>query len=112
VPITTDTNLRAAKLRFAVVTGETGRVFLGVAGRNKATGAGALKEFRPTGPGGGIADKFVFESLNRDPLRRAGTGWWRARASRFQSRSPQGGSLLKPRMVSASLCAIKSAQSI
>ena len=71
VPITTDTNLRAAKLRFAVVIGETGRVFLGVAGMNKATGSGVIKEFWPTGAGGGIADELVLESPNGDLLRPA-----------------------------------------
>jgi hypothetical protein len=71
VPITTDTNLRAAKLRFAVVIGETGRVFLGVAGMNKVTGAGVIKEFWPTGAGGGIADELVLESQNGDLLRPA-----------------------------------------
>jgi len=71
VPITTDTNLRAAKLRFAVVIGETGRVFLGVEGMNKATGAGVLKEFWPTGAGGGIADELILESQNGDLLRPA-----------------------------------------
>ena len=64
VPITTDTDLRVAKLRFAVVIGETGRVFLGVAEMNKATGGGVLKEFWPTGAGGGIADELVLESVN------------------------------------------------
>ena len=58
VPITTDTDLRVAKLRFAVVIGETGRVFLGVAGMNKATG-------------GGIADEIVLGSPNGDLLRPA-----------------------------------------
>jgi hypothetical protein len=71
VPLTTDTNLRAAKLRFAVVIGETGRVFLGVAGMNKATGAGVIKEFWPTGAGGGVADEIVLESPSGDLLRPA-----------------------------------------
>jgi len=71
VPITTDTNLRVAKLRFAVVIGETGRVFLGVQGMNKASGAGLIAEFWPTGPGGGIADELVLESQNGDLLRPA-----------------------------------------
>jgi hypothetical protein len=71
VPVTTDANLRAAKLRFAVAIGETGRVFLGVAGMNKATGAGVIKEFWPTGAGGGIADEIVLESPSGDLLRPA-----------------------------------------
>ena len=64
VRVTSDVNLRAVRLRFAVVIGETGRVFLGVAGMNKATGAGVLKEFWPTGAGGGTADELVLESVN------------------------------------------------
>lgn len=71
VRLTTDVNLRVARLRFAVVVGETGRVFLGVAGMNKATGAGVIKEFWPTGAGGGIADELVVESPNGDLLRPA-----------------------------------------
>jgi hypothetical protein len=71
VPITTDTDLRVAKLRFAVVIGETGRVFLGVAEMNKATGGGVLKEFWPTGAGGGVADEIVLESPTGDLLRPA-----------------------------------------
>jgi hypothetical protein len=62
VRLTTDTNLRAARLRFAVVIGETGRIFVGVAGMNKATGAGVIKEFWPTGAGGGVADEFTVET--------------------------------------------------
>jgi hypothetical protein len=57
VRLTTDTTLRVARLRFAAVIGETGRVFLGVAGMNKATGAGVIKEFWPTGADGGVADQ-------------------------------------------------------
>jgi len=71
VPLTTDTTLRVAKLRFAVVIGETGRVFLGVEGMNKATGTGVIKEFWPTGAGGGIADEIVLESASGDLLRPA-----------------------------------------
>ena len=62
VRVTTDTALRAARMRFAVMIGETGRVFLGVAGMNKATGAGVIKEFWPTGAGGGVADEFIIET--------------------------------------------------
>jgi len=58
VRVTTNTDLRASRLRFAAVIGETGRVFLGVAGMNKADGTGVIKEFWPTGAGGGIADAF------------------------------------------------------
>lgn len=58
VPVSSDPNLRVERMRFAAVIGETGRVFLGVAGMNKANGTGVLKEFWPTGSGGGVADSF------------------------------------------------------
>jgi len=64
VRVTSDTSIRAHRIRFAVVVGETGRVFLGVEGMNKATGAGVVKEFWPTGAGGGVADELVLESVN------------------------------------------------
>jgi hypothetical protein len=54
VRVTSDTSIRAHRIRFAVVIGETGRVFLGVAGMNKATGAGILREFWPTTTAGAI----------------------------------------------------------
>jgi hypothetical protein len=60
--VTSDTSIRAHRIRFAVAIGETGRVFLGVQGMNKATGAGVVKEFWPTGAGGGVADELVIES--------------------------------------------------
>lgn len=62
VRVTSDTSIRAHRSRFAVAIGETGRVFLGVAGMNKATSAGVVKEFWPTGAGGGMADELVLES--------------------------------------------------
>jgi hypothetical protein len=62
VRVTSDTSIRAHRIRFAAVIGETGRVFLGVQGMNKATGAGVVKEFWPTGAGGGVADELVIES--------------------------------------------------
>ena len=62
VRVTSDTTIRANRIRFAVAIGETGRVFLGVQGMNKATGAGVVKEFWPTGAGGGVADELVIES--------------------------------------------------
>jgi hypothetical protein len=71
VRLTSDANLRVGRLRFAAVIGEVGRVFLGVAGMNKATGAGVIKEFWPTGAGGGVADELVIESPNGDLLRPA-----------------------------------------
>lgn len=60
--MTSDTSIRAHRIRFAVAIGETGRVFLGVAGMNKASGAGVVKEFWPTGAGGGVADELALES--------------------------------------------------
>ncbi|HOK45259.1 MAG TPA: hypothetical protein PLK67_04975 [Bryobacteraceae bacterium] len=64
VRVTSDTSIRAHRIRFAVVIGETVRVFLGVQGMNKATGAGVVKEFWPTGAGGGVADELVIESAS------------------------------------------------
>ena len=58
VPVTSDTNLRVERMRFAAAIGDTGRVFLGVSGMNKANATGVVKEFWPTGSGGGIADSF------------------------------------------------------
>jgi hypothetical protein len=68
VRLTADTTLRVARLRFAVVIGETGRVFLGVAGMNKATGAGVIKEFWPTGAGGGVADQMEIAAFENRHL--------------------------------------------
>ena len=62
VRVSTDATLLAARLRFEAVVGETGRTFLGVQGMNKNTGAGVVKEFWPTGAGGGVADSFEIES--------------------------------------------------
>ncbi len=66
VRLSADSTLRVSRLRFAPVIGEVGRVFLGVAGMNKATGAGVVKEFWPTGAGGGVADELVIDSPNGD----------------------------------------------
>ena len=68
VRLTTDTTLRVARLRFAAVIGETGRVFLGVAGMNKANGTGVIKEFWPTGSGGGVADQIEFAAIDNRHL--------------------------------------------
>jgi hypothetical protein len=68
VRLTTDTTLRAARLRFAVVIGETGRVFLGLAGMNKANGTGVLKELWPTGAGSGVADQIEFAAIDNRHL--------------------------------------------
>jgi hypothetical protein len=64
VRVTSDTSIRAHRIRLAVVVGETGRVFLGVEGMNKATCTGVVKEFWPTGAGGGVADELVLESAS------------------------------------------------
>jgi len=64
--VTSETAIRAHRIRFAVAIGETGRVFLGVQGMNKASGAGVVKEFWPTGAGGGVADELVLESAAGD----------------------------------------------
>jgi len=47
------------RLRFAAAIGDTGpRVPGGVFGMTKANGAGVVKEFWPTGAGGGVADAY------------------------------------------------------
>ncbi len=68
VRLTTDTTLRVARLRFAVVIGETGRVFVGVAGMTKANGTGVIKEFWPTGAGGGVADQIDIAAIDNRHL--------------------------------------------
>jgi hypothetical protein len=62
VQVTTDTTLRAAIIRFSVFLGGTGKVYLGVQGMNKTTGAGVIKEFWPTGASGAIADELILEA--------------------------------------------------
>lgn len=70
VQVSTDTTLRVNRIRFAVVIGQTGRIFLGSAGMNKTTGVGVIKEFWPTGAGGAIADAWeVADSAGGDTLR-------------------------------------------
>ncbi len=71
VRLSADLALRVNRLRLAPVIGEVGRVFLGVAGMNRASGAGVIKEFWPTGAGGGVADELVIESRDGDLLRPA-----------------------------------------
>ncbi|MBI4910961.1 MAG: hypothetical protein HY820_45545 [Acidobacteria bacterium] len=71
VRLTSDLALRVNRLRFAPLIGEVGRVFVGVAGMNKANGAGVVKEFWPTGAGGGVADDLMIESRDGDLLRPA-----------------------------------------
>jgi hypothetical protein len=71
VRLAADLTLRVNRLRFAPVIGEVGRAFLGVAGMNKANGTGVIKEFWPTGAGGGVADELIIESRDGDLLRPA-----------------------------------------
>ena len=55
-----------AKVRVQAVIGETGRVFLGDRPSfSKAAGLGVLKEFWPTGVGGGKADEFEIDAISR-----------------------------------------------
>jgi hypothetical protein len=55
VPLTADASIFASRVRVQAVIGESGRVWLGVAGMNKNTHAGVLKQFWPTGGGGAAA---------------------------------------------------------
>lgn len=72
VPVTADGTIRVARIRFAEVIGEAGRTFVGVSGMNKASGAGVIKEFWPTGGGGAVADDFVIDAPDaKHPLRLA-----------------------------------------
>ena len=71
VRLSADVALRVSRLRFAPVIGEVGPTFVGVAGMNKANGTGVIKEFWPTGAGGGVADEFIIESRDGDLLRPA-----------------------------------------
>lgn len=60
------TPLMVSKVRVQAVIGETGRIFLGDRPSfNKATGAGVIKEFWPTGAGGGVADEIEFDAGTR-----------------------------------------------
>jgi len=52
VPLTTNATLMACRVRIESIIGEAGRVFLGVQGMNKATLAGVIKQFWPTGVAG------------------------------------------------------------
>jgi hypothetical protein len=52
VPLTANSSIYAARVRVQTVIGETGRIWLGVIGMNKATHVGVLKQFWPTGAGG------------------------------------------------------------
>jgi hypothetical protein len=52
-------------LRFSVVAGNTGRIFLGCSGLNASTGAGLIKEFAAN-PTGGVDDTLTLPSLERE----------------------------------------------
>ena len=75
VRVTANTNLWANRIRFADVIGETGRKFLGVQGMNKGTSAGVLKEFWPTGSGGGMADAYEIWAATEHDLLRLSDYW-------------------------------------
>ena len=72
VQVSTNLSLYVNRVRFAVVIGQTGRVFLGTSGMNKTTGAGIVKEFWPTGAGGAIADSWeIHDPTGANTLRLA-----------------------------------------
>jgi hypothetical protein len=52
-------------LRFSVIAGNTGRIFLGCKGLNASTGAGLIKEFAAN-PSGGVDDVFSLPALERE----------------------------------------------
>ncbi len=64
VQVTTDKTIRANRIRFQNVIGETGHTFLGTTGLVKATFAGVIKDFWPTGAGGGVADSYEVVSAD------------------------------------------------
>jgi hypothetical protein len=64
VQVTTNKTIRANRIRFQNVIGETGHTFLGVSGLTKATFVGVIKDFWPTGAGGGVADSLEIESAD------------------------------------------------
>ena len=57
-----------ARLRFAVVIGETGRVFVGVAGMNKANGHRRDQRVLADGAGGGVADQIDITAIDNRHL--------------------------------------------
>ena len=68
VRLTTDIALRVARLRFAVVIGETGRVFVGTAGMNTANRTGLINDFCPAGAGRGVADQIDIAAIDNRQL--------------------------------------------
>jgi hypothetical protein len=64
VQVTADSTIRANRIRFQNVIGEAGHTFLGVSGMNKSTYAGVIKDFWPTGGGGGVADSYEIVSAD------------------------------------------------
>jgi hypothetical protein len=55
-----------SRLFASTVAGLTGKCYLGCAGLNKATMAGVIKEFWPTGSGGGVDDTFSLPVVERE----------------------------------------------
>ena len=62
VPVSAQ-NLPAVRAYFQGQIGGVGKVYLGVAGMSKASGAGVMKVFWPTGAGGGIPDQYTIDGL-------------------------------------------------
>jgi hypothetical protein len=52
-------------MRFSVVAGNTGKVYLGCRGLTASTGAGLIKEFAPNLTGG-VDDSFTLPTLERE----------------------------------------------
>jgi hypothetical protein len=61
VPLTTDRGIRVAWIHAQVIAGLTGKMYLGTAGLNTSTMAGAIKEFYPNAAGG-ISDQHTIGS--------------------------------------------------
>jgi hypothetical protein len=53
-------------IRFSVIAGGTGTVYLGAVGMNKSTLAGVLREFWPSTTGPGPDDSFTLPVLDRE----------------------------------------------
>ena len=62
VALTADPSIRAQRVRAAVVIGHTGKAYLGTKTMNRTTFEGVVKEFWPTGAGGGVADEVTIEA--------------------------------------------------
>jgi hypothetical protein len=62
VRVSSDPRMVARRIRFAAVIGHTGKVYVGASNLDRATLSGVVKEFWPTGVGGGIADELLVEA--------------------------------------------------